>query len=223
MPQAKKSKPARSSSRTVKKKPQKKKRNYFQKSDWHVLVALATFIVAALLTRPEEATALEEAIFSFFYIETGFLIPIFFVLTQLGSVYFFATLSLLYLFLRNYIIVLRLLMAGALAYLLSGVGKDLFGRGRPDELFDNIVFHDVMVRGPGFPSGHTAMAVAIGIVLYNHTPKKWHIPIIIMTILAGISRMVLGVHTPLDIVGGAAIGWMSAMLFRHVTVRDRTP
>jgi glycosyltransferase 2 family protein len=199
------------------------KRKYIQKSDWYVLAGLAVFIIAALFTRPEEASALEEAIFLFFYVESGFLIPIFFAITQLGSVYFFAALSLLYLFMKNYVIVLRLLMAGSLAYLLSGVGKDLFGRGRPDEVFGNIEFHDMMVRGPGFPSGHTAMAVALGIVLYNHTPKKWHIPIIIMTFLAAISRMVLGVHTPLDIVGGAAIGWMSAMLFRHVKIRDRTP
>lgn len=192
------------------------------RSDRLVFGGLLVFVIATLLTRPEEASAFEAAIFSFFYVETGFLIPIFFVLTQLGSVYFFATLALLYLFLKNYLIVLRLLMAGSLAYLLSGVSKDLFGRGRPDELFDNIIYHDLMVRGPGYPSGHTAMAVALGVVLYNHTPKRWHPLIIAVTILAGISRMVLGVHTPLDIVGGAAIGWISAMLFRHVELRNRT-
>lgn len=148
-------------------------------------------------------------------------VPVFFVLTQLGSVYFFAVLSLALVLLKRYAMVIRVLMAGTLAYLLAGVGKDLFGRGRPDKLFDNIEFHDAMIRGPGFPSGHTAMAVAIGVVLLLHTPKKWRWPIVVLTSLAAISRMVLGVHTPLDIVGGIAIGWLAAMLFNQVTFSNR--
>lgn len=199
------------------------KRKLIQKSDWHVLAALAVFVIAALLAQPEAVSVFESSIFSMFYVQSGILVPVFFVITQLGSIYFLATLSALYLFLKNYVVVLRLLMAGTLAYLLAGVSKDLFGRARPDELFDNVVFHDVMVRGPGFPSGHTALAVAIGIVLFHHTPKKWHTAIIIMTFLAAISRMAVGAHAPLDIVGGAAIGWLAAMLFRHVRIRDRTP
>lgn len=199
------------------------KRKLIQKTDWHVLAALAVFVIAALLAQPEAASAFEASIFSLFYVQSGLLVPVFFVITQLGSIYFLAALSALYLYLKNYVVVLRLLMAGTLAYLLAGVSKDLFGRGRPDELFDNIVFHDVMVRGPGFPSGHTALAVAVGIVLFHHTPQKWHAAIIIVTILAAISRIAVGAHAPLDIVGGAAIGWMAAMLFRHVRIRDRTP
>ena len=130
-------------------------------------------------------------------------------------------LATVYLFFKRYIIVIRLLMAGALAYLLAGVGKDLFGRGRPNELFEDIVFRDFMVRGPGFPSGHAAMAVALGLTLMHYVPSKWRWPVLILTVLAAISRMVVGVHTPLDILGGFAIGWGAAMLFRHVQVRDR--
>ena len=193
-----------------------------RRSAWQIFAALALFAVAVLLTQPEEATALEEAIFSLFYIEGGVLVPVFFVITQLGSVYFFAVLSLVLVLLKRYALAIRVLMAGALAYLLAGVGKDLFGRGRPDELFDNIEFHDMMIRGPGFPSGHTAMAVAIGAALLLHTPKKWRWPIVVLTSLAAISRMALGVHTPLDIVGGVAIGWLAAMLFEQVTFSNRT-
>lgn len=210
--------------KTTKKSKSKKRssrRRLIQRSDWHVLGGLAVFTAAAVLTRPEEASAFEEAVFQFFYSVPDPLIPVFFVLTQLGSVYVLGTLALLYLFSKRYVIVIRLLMAGTMAYLLAGVGKDLFGRGRPDELFNDIVFHDLMVRGPGFPSGHSAMAVALGVVLLHHTPRSWRWPIIILTFLAAISRMVLGVHTPLDVIGGAALGYVAAMLFRHVTVRDR--
>ncbi len=210
--------------KTAKKSKSKQRtprRRLIQRSDWYVLGGLLVFIVAALLTRAEEVSAIEEAIFAFFYSVPDPLIPVFFVITQLGSVYMLGVLAVLYLFIKRYVIVIRLLMAGTMAYLLAGVGKDLFGRGRPDELFDNIVFRDVMVRGPGFPSGHTALAVALGVVLLHHTPRSWRWPLIILIFLAAISRMVLGVHTPLDIVGGVAIGYMAAMLFRHVSVTDR--
>lgn len=198
------------------------KSKFFYRTDWQVIAGLLVFVVAALLTRPEEASAFEEAVFNFFYVQGGVLVPFFFVVTQFGSVHFLGLLTILYLFFKEYVIVLRLLMAGALAYMLSGVGKDLFGRGRPDELFGDVAVHDYVVRGPGFPSGHTAMAVAIGVVLYRYSPKSWRIPILIITVLAAISRMSVGVHTPLDIVGGAAIGYLSAMLFERVELRDRT-
>jgi|AntRauTorckE6833_2_1112554.scaffolds.fasta_scaffold03935_5 undecaprenyl-diphosphatase len=199
-----------------------KKRRVIQRSDWHVLGGLLVFTGAALLTMAEEVSAFEEAIFAFFYAIPEPLIPVFLVITQFGSIYMLGALALVYLFVKRYVIVIRLLMAGTMAYLLAGVGKDLFGRGRPNELFEDIVFHDFMVRGPGFPSGHTALAVALGTVLLHHTPRSWRWPILILTFLAAISRMVLGVHTPLDVVGGVAIGYIAAMLFRHVTVIDRS-
>ncbi|CAN5618115.1 hypothetical protein BH23PAT2_BH23PAT2_09490 [soil metagenome] len=199
-----------------------RRRPFSQATDWHVLGAGMLFVFAAVLTRPEGASALEEAIFYFFYNVPAFLVPAFFVLTQLGSVYMLGVLVVVYLVFQRYTIGIRLLMAGSLAYLLAGVGKDLFGRGRPNELFEDIVFRDFMVRGPGFPSGHAAMAVALGLTLFHYVPDKWRWPVLILTFLAAVSRMVVGVHTPLDILGGFAIGWGSAMLFRHVHVTDRT-
>lgn len=192
----------------------------FYKTDWLALAGLLVFAVAALMTRPQTVTAFEEALFFFFYAESGLLVPIFFVLTQLGSIYFYAFLATLFLFFRSHVVLIRLLMAGALAYMLAGVGKDLFGRGRPDELFGNIVAHDA-ARGPGFPSGHSAMAVALGTVLYLYSPKKWRPLIVVITVLAAVSRMVVGVHTPLDIVGGVAIGWFAAFIFERVEVRAK--
>lgn len=206
---------ARKTSKKTKVKPP-----FFYKTDWLALAGLIAFAIAALLTRPETATAFEEAIFFFFYAESGVLVPIFFVLTQLGSVYFYAVLATIFLFFRSHVILIRLLMAGALAYMLAGVGKDLFGRGRPDELFGNVIAHDA-IRGPGFPSGHSAMAVALGTVLYLYSPRKWRPLIVIVTVLAAVSRMVVGVHTPLDIVGGVALGWFAAFIFERVEVRAK--
>lgn len=201
-------------------KKSKSKIPLFYKSDWLALFGLVVFSIAALLTRPETATAFEEAVFFLFYVESGIFVPIFLVLTQLGSVYVYALLAIVFLFFRSRVVLIRLLMAGALAYMLAGVGKDLFGRGRPYELFGDIVVHDAY-RGPGFPSGHSAMAMALGTVLYLYSPKKWRPIIGVVTILAVISRMAVGVHTPLDVVGGVALGWFAAFIFERVDVRPK--
>lgn len=56
-----------------------------------------------------------------------------------------------------------------------------------------------------FPSGHATFffALATAVYLYN---KKWGITFFIMTILMTISRVIVGIHYPLDILGGAIIG-----------------
>ena len=58
---------------------------------------------------------------------------------------------------------------------------------------------------PSFPSNLAAVAfaAATGIFIYN---RKASIPVIILALLWSISRVFAGIHYPIDIVGGAAIG-----------------
>lgn len=56
-----------------------------------------------------------------------------------------------------------------------------------------------------FPSGHAAFffAMSTAVYLYN---KKWGTGFFIATILITVSRVIAGVHYPLDILGGALVG-----------------
>lgn len=184
-------------------------------------IAIALFAFAAYLSRKSKFARGEEEIFNAIYGLPDILLPFFLVITQLGNVFILFGLSIFYIFRQQLHITLRLLLSGSLAYLLSGVAKDLFGRPRPLELLDNLVTRDLMVRGPGFPSGHSAMATAIALTIGIHLPHKhkWVVPAIIVGV--GLSRIYLGVHAPLDVVGGIAIGWASAELFRHVNISER--
>lgn len=185
-----------------------------------LLLAMGLFGVAVFASNGEEMSALETSIFQAIYGLPEFLHPFFLAITQLGSIYTLGVLLVLYLAKQHYHVVLRLLMTGALAYMLSGVAKDLWGRARPYELLTDVVSLDYFVRGPGFPSGHMALAVALALTIGHYLPKKYHWVVPIWIVGVGLSRMYLGVHAPLDIVGGFAIGWGSYALFRHVRLYD---
>ena len=67
--------------------------------------------------------------------------------------------------------------------------------------------------GPSFPSGHASGAFATATILSLEYPK-WYViaPSFLWAGTVGYSRMVLGVHYPSDVLGGAIVGAGSAYL-----------
>lgn len=59
--------------------------------------------------------------------------------------------------------------------------------------------------GFSFPSSHTAIMAVLTVVIWKLN-RKLGIVFSIFTILIGISRIVIGVHYPLDVVAGACFG-----------------
>jgi undecaprenyl-diphosphatase len=105
-------------------------------------------------------------------------------------------------------LVVALHMAGtALAGLaIYKVTKVLSGRERP------YVFHadQVACAMPpldrySFPSGHTLHAVCFTVILCGYFPQMLWV-LLPVTALIALSRMILGLHYPSDVLAGAAIG-----------------
>jgi len=67
--------------------------------------------------------------------------------------------------------------------------------------------------GSSFPSGHAAFffALATTIIFWN---RSWGVWYFFFAFLNGLARVFAGVHWPLDIVGGAAVG-IAGALFIH--------
>ncbi|MBO9625484.1 MAG: phosphatase PAP2 family protein [Microbacterium sp.] len=84
--------------------------------------------------------------------------------------------------------------------------KHLFGRARPDDM---IVASDF----GSFPSGHTANAATLALVLVVLLPRVWTVLVGALWIVAmALSRTFLSVHWATDTLGGALVGAAAVLL-----------
>lgn len=85
------------------------------------------------------------------------------------------------------------------------LGKHIIDRPRPEGLFGDVTAR-VHETGMAFPSGHTMVMTVIVLVLWPYLPKGWRWLTLLLIPLMAISRMYLGVHMPIDVLGGFAVG-----------------
>src|SRR6058998_2835192 len=72
---------------------------------------------------------------------------------------------------------------------------------------------------PAFPSGHASRAFAVAGFLTVRFRWKVGVPAGAVAVLAGLSRVYLGLHWPSDILGGAVVGIALALLVEYVSRR----
>ncbi len=106
----------------------------------------------------------------------------------------------------------HVVIGSVLALIVEIVIGFLWFRPRPFVTLPNVV--KLIEKSPlekSFPSGHAsvAFAMAFGIWLHN---KKWGWLLLVLAAAVGLSRIAAGVHYPSDILGGLAVGYLSARL-----------
>lgn len=114
---------------------------------------------------------------------------------------------------------LQMACTGIVAWLLYRTLKRRTRRLRPFRVHSGVIARAPPLDEYSFPSGHTLHAVSFGIVAVGWFPVL-ALPLALFAVLVAMSRVILGLHYPTDVLAGTALGtalglasrWLDAML-----------
>jgi membrane-associated phospholipid phosphatase len=140
--------------------------------------------------------------------------PVVWVPMQLGNLLVVPAAVLAALAFRRWRLAAGLALAGAGVYALAKVVKRFVERGRPSDVLDEVVVRGAAPHGLGFVSGHIAVITALALVAWPWLPRwgRWAAGAAVAVVF--FTRMYVGAHLPLDMVGGAALGVAVGALVR---------
>ena len=110
---------------------------------------------------------------------------------------------------------IQMVFAGAAGLVIYKYLKERLVRERPFVSHGSIRCSAPPMDRYSFPSGHTLHAVSFCIIVTSHFPMLAWLVVPFATLVA-LSRVILGLHYPSDVIAGAVIGallsWMSFQL-----------
>jgi undecaprenyl-diphosphatase len=129
-------------------------------------------------------------------------------ISRLGDGVFWYSIMLILSFIYpddGWLVSLQMIMTGLLSLSLYKLLKTRTERERPCSVSNQILQGMPALDRFSFPSGHTMHAVGFSYILLSHYPG-WAPLILSFTILVALSRLILGLHYPSDVLVGGAIG-----------------
>jgi undecaprenyl-diphosphatase len=106
---------------------------------------------------------------------------------------------------RGIVAALQMLVTGFVAWLIYRTLKLHTRRLRPFRARPDVIARAAALDEFSFPSGHTLHAVSFTVVAVSWFPFL-ALPLIVFTVLVALSRVVLGLHYPTDVLAGVVIG-----------------
>jgi glycosyltransferase 2 family protein len=181
-------------------------------------VALAIFGVTAYIASSDKAAGWEYPWFMAINGWPEFLYWPMVIITSIASTWGVAVGAVTLFLVKAYRLAWRFALLVFGSYGVAFFAKELIGRPRPEGLFQDIHVR-VAEHGMGFPSGHSTAITVMTLVLLPYLPWKWRwiIPVLIVAVM--LSRIYLGVHVPLDVIGGLALGTAAVCFLRILPPR----
>jgi membrane-associated phospholipid phosphatase len=177
---------------------------------------VGVLLLAALPVDPGRVPDAEEAVFRFVNATTVLPFVLVWPVMQLGNVFVVPVSALVAAALRRWRLALELLIAGLGTYVMAKVVKGIWPRGRPDALLADVVTRGADAVGRGFVSGHAATLTALAAVAWPWLGGRGRIVVGVLVVAVCLSRVYVGAHLPLDVIGGAGLGLAVAGLVRLV-------
>ena len=100
----------------------------------------------------------------------------------------------------------RLGVSGLSAWVLAKAVKQVVRRGRPATVVTDVRHRGPESRGLGYLSGHAAVSMALILVAVPHLGRRTRWLALTAAPVVGLSRIYVGAHLPLDVLGGASLG-----------------
>jgi undecaprenyl-diphosphatase len=102
-----------------------------------------------------------------------------------------------------------IMISVSFGWILSYIGKHVLARPRPYIRFEDVEPLFVYGGFDSFPSGHATLFAALAVALYIHH-KKIGILFMVFAVLISLARVIAGIHFPIDIIAGWALGAICA-------------
>jgi membrane-associated phospholipid phosphatase len=177
-----------------------------------LVAGLAILLGCIATVRPHDVGTLETDLFRLANDLPDALLPAFLVVMQAGNVLAVGVAAVVVAATRRFWLAANLAITGIGVWLAAKAIKDRVGRGRPIDLLPDPHLRGSHDNGLGFVSGHAAVAVAIATMIVPYLGRRARWVAVLVAALVCISRLYVGAHLPLDVVGGAALGWAAGSL-----------
>jgi undecaprenyl-diphosphatase len=171
-----------------------------------LVIGVAVLVLAALPVQADRVPVAEAAVFRVLNGRTVLPFVLVWTVMQLGNLLAVPTAVVVAAALRRWRLAGALLLAGGGTYLAAKVVKGIVPRGRPDGLLADVVIRGAEAHGRGFVSGHAATLAALAAVAWAWLGHRSRIAVAILVVVVCLTRVYVGAHLPLDVVGGAGLG-----------------
>jgi membrane-associated phospholipid phosphatase len=177
-----------------------------------LLGGVAVLAASTAAVRADRVGVLETDVFRLVNDLPRGLLPLFWLVMQAGNVLAVGVVAAVVAAFRRFWLAANLAMAGVGVWLVAKLIKETVDRGRPPDLLDMVNVRGDPADGLGYVSGHSAVAVAMATLASPYLGRRarrlaWAVAFVVC-----LSRMYVGAHLPLDVVGGAALGWAAGAL-----------
>lgn len=105
-----------------------------------------------------------------------------------------------------------IVLGGGIGFLISNLIKNILKIPRLNVATDTFFINEGIYS---FPSGHTTFFFTMATIMFFHH-KKVSAILFLLGAMVGYSRVVIGVHFPVDIFGGAMLGIIIGLILNNI-------